>query len=120
VKSMRGSIDSMRDSLNTLNFAAKEARQVSATILSPPLSSHTLLPFYPILQEVNARITAINSRISSVAATAAQQSQLNALQSVVAKLAADQMARDASVSAAMKDIYSSIRFEMRIDVSWHV
>ena len=114
---MKGSIDSMRDSLNTLNFAAKEARQVPATILPPPLSSHTGLP--PILQEVNARITAINSRISSVAATAAQQSQLNALQSVVAKLAADQMARDASVTAAMKDIYSSIRFEMRMDVCWH-
>lgn len=37
VKSMRGSIDSMRDTLNTLNFASKEARQVtfSYTTLSP-------------------------------------------------------------------------------------
>jgi hypothetical protein len=60
-------------------------------------------------QEANNRITSINSRIDSIAATAAQSSQLGALQAVVAKLAADQKARDASVSAAMKDIYASIR-----------
>jgi hypothetical protein len=40
---MKGSIDSMRDSLNTLNFAAKEARQVSATIPPPP----SLLSYRP-------------------------------------------------------------------------
>jgi hypothetical protein len=36
VKSISGSINSMRDSLNTLNFAAKEAREVSFPVSPPP------------------------------------------------------------------------------------
>jgi hypothetical protein len=66
----------------------------------------------PLPQEANNRIAAINTRISSISATAAQQSQVNALQAVVAKLAADQRANDARVSAAMQDVYASIRFAL--------
>jgi hypothetical protein len=119
VKSISGSINSMRDSLNTLNFAAKEARQVSLLLLSPPLLSLPRSQHAPPLsQEANNRISAINTRISSISATAAQQSQVNALQAVVAKLAADQHANDARVSAAMQDIYASIRLALPAHVNF--
>jgi hypothetical protein len=124
VKSMRSSIDSMRDTLNTLNFASKEARQVTIPCIPhtlsllppfpPPTISHFSLP-----QEINNRISAINTRISSIAATAARQSELISLQAAVAKLTADQSARDASVSAAMKDIYTSIRFARTAITLWY-
>ena len=112
VKSISGSINSMRDSLNTLNFAAKEARQVSFPLSPLPQSPCRPHSMPPLPQEANNRIAAINTRISSISATAAQQSQVNALQAVVAKLAADQRANDARVSAAMQDVYASIRFAL--------
>ncbi len=76
---------------------------------SQSLSFAHPFPPHSSLQEANNRISAINDRISAVAATAAQQSQLSTLQATVAKLAADQSARDAQVAQAMQRIYASIR-----------
>jgi hypothetical protein len=88
VKSISGSINSMRDSLNTLNFAAKEARQVSLPRLPlPPVSlppSQHAPPYHrkqttASLQSTLAYLPYLPPQPSSPRSTPSKLSSLNSL-----------------------------------------